>query len=176
MTYKILIVDDEVSNLRALERLFRREHEVLTATSGKEALVLLERHDVSLLIADQRMPEMTGIDLVQKTVERRPHMVRILLTGYTDVSSLIEAINCGHVYKYVTKPWNNDDLLITVARALEHYETMKGRHNLQMMNERLRARLNEIADLAATDDDLLQETGIRPAAGVETQPGFVSTN
>jgi FixJ family two-component response regulator len=82
-------------------------------------------------------------------------MVRILLTGYTDVDSLIEAINTGRVYKYITKPWNNDDLLLTVARALEHYETRKSRHNLQMINERLRARLREISDLAATDDELL---------------------
>jgi len=155
MRYKILIVDDESSNLRALERLFRTEYDVLTAGSGADALSLLEHHDMSLLIADQRMPEMSGIELMQRTARLRPHMVRILLTGYTDVDSLIEAINTGHVYKYITKPWNNDDLLLTVARALEHYETLKSRHNLQMTNERLRARLREISDLAATEDEFV---------------------
>jgi len=153
MRYKILIVDDEASNLRALERVFRTEYDVLTAGSGADALSLLEHHDMALLIADQRMPEMSGIELMQRTARLRPHMVRILLTGYTDVDSLIEAINTGHVYKYITKPWNNDDLLLTVARALEHYETLKSRHNLQMINERLRARLCEIADLASSDDE-----------------------
>jgi len=109
MKHKILIVDDEPANLRALERLFRNEHEVLMASSAVEAITKIESHDVALLISDQRMPEMSGIELVLRTVPLRPHMVRILLTGYTDVSSLIEAINCGHVYKYVTKPWNNEN-------------------------------------------------------------------
>jgi DNA-binding NtrC family response regulator len=155
MKYKILIVDDEPANLRALERLFRDEHEVLAATSAVEALAALENHDVALLISDQRMPEMSGLELLARTVSLRPHMVRILLTGYTDVTSLIEAINSGHVYKYVTKPWNNDELVITVSRALAHYEAMKSRHNLQMVNERLWARLNEIAELATSDDEVL---------------------
>ncbi len=162
MKYKILIVDDESENLRALERIFRNEHEVLTASSAVEALGALESHDVALLISDQRMPEMSGIELLARTVALRPHMVRILLTGYTDVSSLIEAINCGHVYKYVTKPWNNEELMVTVSRALQHYQTSKSRHNLQMENDRLRARLNEIADLATGDDELLSHAGISP--------------
>lgn len=162
MRYKILIVDDEASNLRALERLFRTEYEVLTAGSGADALSLLEHHDMALLIADQRMPGMSGIELMQRTARLRPHMVRILLTGYTDVDSLIEAINSGRVYKYITKPWNNDDLLLTVARALEHYETLKSRHNLQMINKRLRARLREISDLAATDDEFIGVAGDGP--------------
>ena len=165
MRYKILIVDDESANLRALERLFRTDYDVLTAGSGADALSLLEHHDFALLIADQRMPEMSGVELMQRTARLRPHMVRILLTGYTDVDSLIEAINTGHVYKYITKPWNNDELLLTVARALEHYETLKSRHNLQMVNERLRDRLREISDLAATDDEL-------PGVAGETPPEF----
>jgi DNA-binding NtrC family response regulator len=174
MSYKILIVDDEPSNLRALERLFRHEYEVLTAGSGAEALSLLEHHDMALLIADQRMPEMSGVQLMQRTAQLRPHMVRILLTGYTDVDSLIEAINTGLVYKYITKPWHNDDLLLTVARALEHYETLKSRHNLQMINERLRARLREISDLAATDDELLSVAAEAPLEfGSELSAGVV---
>src|SRR3989442_420574 len=147
MSHKILIVDDESENLRALERLFRGSYNVLTAESGAEALALLEQHDVALLISDQRMPEMTGIELVQRTVSLRPHMVRILLTGYTDIGTLIEAINSGQVYKYVTKPWNNDELTLTVVRALEHFETIKTRHNLEMMNDRLRDRMSGISGL-----------------------------
>ena len=173
MGYKILIVDDESSNLRALERLFRTEYDVLTAGSGADALSLLEHHDVALLIADQRMPEMSGIELMQRTAQLRPHMVRILLTGYTDLDSLIEAINTGHVYKYITKPWNNDDLLLTVARALEHYETLKSRHNLHMINERLRARLREISDMAASDDEFISVGDAPLEFGSELRAGVV---
>jgi two-component system, sensor histidine kinase and response regulator len=162
MKHKILIVDDEPANVRALERLFRDEHDVLTATSGAEALELLEHHDVALLISDQRMPEMSGMELVERTVPLRPHMVRVLLTGYTDVSSLIDAINCGYVYKYVTKPWNDEDLAITISRALAHYQEMKSHHNLKMVNDRLRVRLNEIAELATTNDELDPKPRLAP--------------
>src|SRR5918997_2108699 len=144
MSYKIMIVDDEPANLRLLERLFRRDYTVVSAASGEEALRLLEQHDVALLITDQRMPGMTGIELLKHTAPLRPHMVRIILTGYADVTSLVEAINCGQVYKYVTKPWNNDELRLTVARALEHYETNKSRHELEELNKRLSRRLREM--------------------------------
>lgn len=149
MSYKMLIVDDEEANLRTLDRLFREEYTVFTASSGAEALRLLEQHDVAILITDQRMPEMTGIELLGKTAKLRPQMVRILLTGYTDVGSLIEAINCGLVYRYLTKPWNNDDLRLTVSRALEHHEVMKSQHWLRRANERLQARLKEITEIAS---------------------------
>src|SRR5437899_5320546 len=147
MTYKIMIVDDEQANLRTLLRLFRQDYQVIVAESGAEALALLQQHEVALMISDQRMPQMTGIELMRKTVVVRPQMVKILLTGYTDISALIESINSGLVYRYLTKPWNNDDLRITVSRALEHYEMVKSKHILEMVNQRLRARLGQIADL-----------------------------
>lgn len=148
MTYKIMIVDDELANLRTLVRLFRQEYEVLTAASGPEALDMLKQHDVALIISDQRMAGMSGIELMKKTVELRPQMVKILLTGYTDAGALIEAINCGLIYRFITKPWNNDDLRTTVIRALEHYETIKSKHLIEMENRRLRAQLNRISELA----------------------------
>jgi DNA-binding NtrC family response regulator len=148
MTYKILIVDDEPANLRSLERLFRADYEVLTAGSGTEALDLVGEHDVALLMTDQRMPAMTGIELLQKTVPLRPRMVRIILTGYTDVDALVEAINCGQVYRYVGKPWNNDELKLTVKRALEHYETNKTHYELGLANQRLASTIHEIQRIA----------------------------
>ena len=166
MTYKIMIVDDEPANLRTLERLFRPDYQVVTALSGAEALALLEQHDVALLISDQRMPAMTGIELMVKTVAIRPQMVKILLTGYTDVGALIEALNSGLVYRYLTKPWNNADLRVTVSRALEHYESLKSRHILGMENERLRTRLQEISDLAVEGLDL-RSSANEPAAAIE---------
>ena len=144
MTYKILIVDDEMPNLRLLERLFRRDYYCLTASSGAEAIELLKQHDVAVVITDQRMPQMTGIELLKQTSEMRPHMVRILLTGYTDVEALVEAINCGLVYMYVNKPWNNDDLKLKVSRAIEHYENNRKQNSLAIANERLIVRLKEM--------------------------------
>jgi response regulator RpfG family c-di-GMP phosphodiesterase len=141
MSHKILIVDDEPANLRLLERLFRRDYDIIVAASGMEAMRMLEQHDVALIITDQRMPGMTGIELLKRTASIRPHTVRIILTGYTDVEALVEAINCGQVYKYVTKPWDNDELRLTVGRAMEHYETNKSRHELTLANERLVSKM-----------------------------------
>lgn len=141
MNYKILIVDDETANLRILERLFRSQYTVLSAASGSEGLEIIARHDIALIISDQRMPAMTGIEFLKRAAEMRPQTVRIILTGYTDVNALVEAINSGIVYKYVTKPWINEDLKQTVKRALQHYETVKKQYELRSQNERLEARL-----------------------------------
>lgn len=144
MSHKILIVDDEPANLRLLERLFRRDYQVITAGGGEEALRLLEQQEVALLITDQRMPGMSGIELLQRTAAFRPHMVRIILTGYTDVGALVDAINCRQIYKYVTKPWSNEDLRQTVSRALEHYDIQRSHHELVLNNTRLNTRLQEM--------------------------------
>jgi DNA-binding NtrC family response regulator len=141
MTYKLLIVDDELANIRLLERLFRQEYFCLTASSGEEAMELLDQHEVAVIITDQRMPGMTGVELLKRSADRRPHMVRILLTGYTDLEALIEAVNCGLVYMYINKPWNNDDLKLRVSRAVEHYETNKRQHSFAANNVRLNSRL-----------------------------------
>jgi response regulator RpfG family c-di-GMP phosphodiesterase len=150
MPYKMLIVDDELANLRLLERLFSRDYECLTASSGSEAIRLLEQHDVAVLLTDQRMPEMTGIELLRHTSRSRPHMVRILLTGYTDVEVLEEAINSGLVYMYVTKPWDNEALKLKISRACDHYESNKKSSSLVMANERLLGRLREIKQRVVT--------------------------
>jgi adenylate cyclase len=142
MTHKLLIVDDEPANLRTLERLFTDTYDVLTAASGSEGLELLSHHDVALVISDQRMPVMTGVEFLKKAAEIRPRTVRIILTGYTDVDALVESINSGAVYKYLTKPWSNSDMQQTVARAMEYYETVKSQHQLAQENKRLDDRLN----------------------------------
>ena len=151
MDYKIMIVDDEPANLRLLERLFRQDYKVITAGSGEDALELLAEHDTALLITDQRMPNMSGLELLRRTAELRPHMVRMILTGYTDVGTLVEALNSGLVYQYLTKPWSNEELRLTVTRAMQHYESVRARHELEMRNRRLVARLDEIHQLASLD-------------------------
>lgn len=142
MKNNILIVDDEPANLRLLERFLKNEYEVMTATSGAEALDLLVRFDAELIISDQRMPGMTGIQFLKKAAELRPRTVRIILTGYTDVADLVESINSGVVYRYITKPWVNTDLLQSVRSGIEHYTASRNQHLLKEENVRLQARLH----------------------------------
>jgi response regulator RpfG family c-di-GMP phosphodiesterase len=129
-----------------LERLFRSTYEVFTAPSASEALELLSVHDVALIISDQRMPSMTGLEFLKKAADMRPQTVRIILTGYTDASDLVDALNSGVIYKYITKPWVNEELMHTIKRALQHYETTKAQRQLQLQNERLRSRLKAAKD------------------------------
>ncbi len=120
--YSIIIIDDEDDNLELLERTLRREYNIIKASDGEEGLQAVERCKVDMIITDQRMPRMTGIEMLKKTVDKYPDVIRIILTGYTDVDDLIEAINEGHVYRYITKPWEPRELKITVKRALESYQ------------------------------------------------------
>lgn len=119
LRHTILCVDDEQHNLDALSRALRKEYDILTALNGPAGLELLSSHEVSLIISDQRMPKMTGVEFLEKSSEFCPDIVRIILTGFTDVEDLIGAINTGRVYRYITKPWDPNDLKVTVKRALE---------------------------------------------------------
>ncbi len=139
----ILVVDDEPASVDLLRITLGMDHQVYTATDGPAALTLLAEHpDVALAIIDQRMPGMSGTELIQKTIEPYPHLVRIILTGFTDVGSLIEAINAGRVYRYLTKPWNKDELLATVRQGLEVHrlamENLQLQEELRAANARLR--------------------------------------
>ena len=146
MKYKILIVDDEEANLRALARLFSLDYEPRTANSGLEALGLMQQHDFAMIISDQRMPEMSGLEFLIKAAKIRPQTIRILLTGYTEVDTLVEAINSGVVYKFLSKPWMNDDLVLVVKRALEHFESMKKSHGYNHDIHRLNQKLDAASE------------------------------
>ncbi|MEB3283730.1 MAG: HD domain-containing phosphohydrolase [Candidatus Sericytochromatia bacterium] len=120
--YSILVVDDEPDNLLLLERVLRREYNVFSASSGQEALEFLESMDVDMIISDQRMPQMTGAELLGAAYLRNPDQVRILLTAYSDVKDIIAAINAGHIYQYLAKPWDPDEMKLVVRRSLESYQ------------------------------------------------------
>lgn len=133
--HKILVVDDEEANLRLLQRVLRseRNYEVLTAVNAQEGLARVKENDVSLIITDQRMPGMTGVELLRASLNVNEDCIKILLTGYTDLEALIDAINEGHIYKYITKPWDAEELKLTVRRALEAYELKQ--HNTALVAE-----------------------------------------
>ncbi len=132
---KILVVDDEPANLQKLQRTFVNQYPVLSAGSGREALRLVGAHEgIAVIIADQRMPDMTGVEFLRRTLEPLPDAVRIILTGYTDVDVLMDAINSCKVFRYIVKPWDPPDLLMTVERGLES-------HRLAIENARIRKEL-----------------------------------
>ena len=148
-TAPLLVVDDEIQVVRSLEISFMDDLEVLTATSGEQALeVLAGRPDVGVILTDQRMPGMTGVELLARSRDTHPDAVRILLTGFTDVEALVDAINEAQVYRYVPKPWEPRDLELTVQRAMELHlltrDHQRLTRELELANQRL---LRENVDL-----------------------------
>jgi DNA-binding NtrC family response regulator len=133
----ILYVDDEVHNLNAFKASFRRMYTVFTATSAAEAEEILAIQDIQIIISDQRMPKMTGIEFFESVLDRYPEPIRMLLTGYADINAVIDAINKGQVYKYFSKPWNDDELRQNIDKAYEVY-------SLRKENKELTAKLLDV--------------------------------
>jgi len=143
--YTILCVDDEESILSSLNRLLRKEgYKILTASSAKEGLKLLEENKVNLVITDQRMPEMDGAHFLAKVRESYPTVIRIMLTGYTDVDAIADSINKGHIYKMFFKPWNNENLKLEIKQVLQYYDLVETNKNLNDKVMEQNRELNEI--------------------------------
>lgn len=132
---KLLIVDDETSNLQKLQRTFFRDFEILQAGTAEEALQLLERYPVDVIITDQKMPGMSGVELLEKSVLSRPEALRIVLTGYTELDYLMDAINLGRAHRYITKPWEPFALRQTVLQDLDH---LRLKRQSRILEEQLR--------------------------------------
>jgi putative nucleotidyltransferase with HDIG domain len=121
--HTVLFVDDEVNILKALQRLMRNEpFNVLTASRPAEALELIDRCDPQVIVSDQRMPEMSGVDFLSAVRDRHNDVVRMMLTGYTDMTIAVEAINKGEIFRLITKPWNDDELKATIRQAFDHHD------------------------------------------------------
>lgn len=117
----ILYVDDEENNLISLKATFRIKYKVFTAISGDEALKILEKNEIHIIISDQRMPNMTGVEFLEKVLEAYTKPIRILLTGYADMEAIVDAVNRGKIFHYLTKPWSADELSKTIERAYAVY-------------------------------------------------------
>ncbi len=143
--HKILVVDDEAANVRLLQRVLGDEYMVFSALDGAQGLAILKEQNISLIITDQRMPGMTGVELLEQSLAWRPQAIKMLLTGYTDVQALIAAINSSNIYKYIPKPWDADELKLTVRRALEAYE-LKEKNELLLAE--LRAAMAQLEEFS----------------------------
>ena len=133
----ILYVDDEVNNLSSFRATFRRDYKIFLAESAKEGRKLLGEEEINIIITDQRMPEETGVEFLESIIPLYPDPIRILLTGYTDIQAVIDSINKGKVYHYLTKPWEEDYLKTVINNAYEVYALRK--ENKQLTENLLRA-------------------------------------
>ncbi len=153
----LLVVDDEPAIVRSVQDLLRPEYRVIGATSAAEALAVLNRKEVHLLLTDQRMPDLSGIELLRRAHKAHPDVVAMLFTAYADLRTLTEAVNQGHIFRYIPKPWEPEELRAAVRQAAEHYEarTEHGRLLVDLTRERDRLRLLlEINNAVAAHLDL----------------------
>jgi response regulator RpfG family c-di-GMP phosphodiesterase len=121
----ILYVDDEQNNLVSFKATFRMKYNIHTAISGDEAIKILKNNPIEIIITDQRMPNMTGVEFLQSILGDFPDPIRILLTGYADLNAVVDSINKGKIFHYLTKPWNEEELDMTIKRAYEVYSLKK---------------------------------------------------
>ncbi len=128
--HTLLVVDDEAGVVQSLQDLLRREYRVLGATRARDGLRLLHEQPVHVVMTDQRMPEMSGVDFLRSARRDRPNAIRLLFTGYADIKAVIDAINEGHVYRYITKPWDPDELRTILHQAGEQYDLLQERRRL----------------------------------------------
>jgi two-component system sensor histidine kinase/response regulator len=156
--FSILYVDDEESNLKGFKSIYFTDYTIYTAISGKEALDILANHEVHIIITDQKMPGMTGVEFLSNTMIKYPEPIRIILTGYSDIEVLMKAINeCG-IFRYLTKPWNETEMNLTINQALDTYRLRKENNELirklteanTTLEEKVKERTLRIEDLIST--------------------------
>ena len=177
----LLCVDDEQNILSALRRLFRQDgYRILTAGSGEEGLSLLEREPVDLVISDMRMPEMDGARFLERVSSRWPETLRILLTGHADIASTIAAINRGQIFRYIAKPWDDQDVRLIVRHALERQQLERDKRRLEALTGRQNEQLRELnasleARVEARTAELSLARDALAAANEKLKTGFLTS-
>lgn len=147
---RILYIDDEVNNLNSFKASFRKIYDIYVADSAAVGLDILNEKEIDILLVDQRMPTMTGVEFLESIAEIFPDVIKILITGYIDIEILINAINKGHIYRYLSKPWNDEELKIYVNQAFElltiKRENTELIKNLLQINKQLEFLLRQKTD------------------------------
>jgi putative nucleotidyltransferase with HDIG domain len=177
----LLFVDDEANILSSLKRLFRPfGYRIFTAEGGAQALEIMEREAVDLVISDMRMPEMNGAQFLEKVNEKWPETVRILLTGHSEISSTIDAINRGHIFRYISKPWEDNDIVLSIKQALRQKQLEKANQGLE---ELTRKQNEELKDLNANleekvkvrTEEVRQTMGFLEVAHEKLKKSFITS-
>jgi response regulator RpfG family c-di-GMP phosphodiesterase len=158
--HTLLIVDDEPDVCDSVHDLLRREFRVLKAHSGQEGYQVMQEEEVHIIMTDQRMPLVTGVELLTKVKARNPQAVRMLFTGYADLESIIAAINQGHVYHFLKKPWQPEELLEAVRQASMEYERLMSEAD---QNEKLRQEIEMLRNRVDALEAEVQRLGGSPA-------------
>lgn len=162
--FTLLFVDDEGMVLNSLKRVFLEEnYEILTAASGEEALEILRNNSVHLMVTDYKMPKMVGTELLQEVKGKWPEIIRIMLTGYADIQAIMGAVNEGAVYKFITKPWNDEDLRLTISLALQQYvliqENKELKERAKEQERKIKGYCSMFNEYSGVLGDILVETG-----------------
>lgn len=152
----LLVIDDEPDVCDSVHDLLRREFRVLKAHSAQDGLQLLQEEEVHIIMTDQRMPSVTGVELLQRVKAKKPQAIRMLFTGYADLESIVAAINQGHVFQFLKKPWRPEDLLEAVRLAAAEYDRLE--HESEAA-DRLREEVRELKDRVAVLERLVQRLG-----------------
>ena len=148
----LLCVDDEISILHALKRLLRKEnYKVLIASSGKEGIKILSKEQIQVIVSDQRMPEMTGTEFLSKAKELHPYSIRVVLSGYADANTIMESINRGEIYRFLSKPWSDDELKTTIKQCFQHYDLLAENRDLIEKIQKKNKKLDELNTLLRQD-------------------------
>src|SRR5437762_8931157 len=158
--HTILVVDDEPDVVQSVKDLLRLDYNVLGTTKAEEAVKLMQEHEVNVVMTDQRMPEMTGVELLTRIKGPYPEATRLLFTGYADIRAVIEAINQGNVYRYITKPWDPDELQTIISEACDRYDLIIERQRL-------------VRELQRKNDELLRSNS-KLAESNELKEAFIS--
>jgi signal transduction histidine kinase len=149
----LLVIDDEPDLVQSVQDLLRRDYKVLGATRASEGLEMIDRERVHIVMSDQRMPEMTGVEFLTRVKQTHPEAVRLLFTGYADLNAVIDAINEGNVYRYISKPWETEELKATLKQAYEHYQLQEERRLLLIEVQEANAQLEAAnAELRRAND------------------------
>jgi DNA-binding NtrC family response regulator len=174
---RILIVDDESENIKALERTLKPKFDIQSTGNPQEALSLVEKHEYAVVISDQRMPGMLGTDLLASIAKMKPLITRVILTGHTEVKEMLDAINRAQIYRYITKPWDNQELIGIIQQAADHHVLLKKNtelvEELRTLNKNLENLVTRrTAELQQANEKLAEQAMTDPLTKILNRRGF----
>ena len=181
ITATLLFVDDEVNVLSSLKRLFRPfGYRIFTAEGGAQGLEIMARETIDIVVSDMRMPQMNGAEFLQKVKEQWPDTVRILLTGYAEISATIDAINKGHIYRYISKPWEDNDIVLAIKQALRQKQLERANQGLEELTRKQNEELKDLnanleQKVKARTEELRQTMGFLEVAHEKLKKGFITS-